>query len=97
VPVPWIVQSERLEIMYHSIHYLTRSGASLVDPGRSSPPGAGRRGRSPPGRPRTITRWCSTATPGRAARQPPEHHQRPARGVPLDGTDGAIRGTLGLL
>jgi predicted dehydrogenase len=50
-PWPWLVHSDRLEIMYHSIHYLDAIRAVLGSRRGYSAPAAGRPVRSPPGRP----------------------------------------------
>lgn len=95
---PWLVGSDRLEIMYHSIHYLDAVRSILGDPVRVFASASRTPGQVAVGETRTI----STLIFGGDVRAVlhVNHENRthdPRAEFRIDGTDGAIRGTLGLL
>lgn len=95
---PWLANSDRLEIMYHSIHYLDAVRSILGDPVRVFA-AAGRT----PGQPEAgETRTVSTLLFDDGARAVLHVNHQNRTGdfraeFRIDGDKGAIRGTLGLL
>lgn len=95
---PWLVESDRLEVMYHSIHYLDAIRSILGDPVRVFAAG----GRTPGQQPKAETRSISTLLFADGTRAVVHvNHENFAGDVEatfrLDGSEGAIKGTLGLL
>ncbi|HEY4463119.1 MAG TPA: Gfo/Idh/MocA family oxidoreductase [Streptosporangiaceae bacterium] len=97
-PWPWLVQSDRLEIMYHSIHYLDAIRAVLGEPGHVFCTGSRTPGQLAAGETRTIS---TLVFPGDARGLVHATHENrtgdPEATFRIDGTDGSIKGTLGLL
>lgn len=95
---PWLERSERLEIMFHSIHYLDAVRSILGDPDRVWCTGSRTPGQRPRGETRTIT---ALVYPGDVRAVLSVNHENRAgdtvAGFRLDGSDGTIRGTVGLL
>lgn len=95
---PWILESERLDLTYHSIHYLDATRAFLGEPERvfcatSRQPGQVARGES---------RTMSTLVYADDVRVLLHVHHNNRFGPPravyqVDGAHGRIQGTLGLL
>lgn len=95
---PWLVQSERLEIMYHSIHYLDAIRSILGDPARVFASAARTPGQVPRGETRTISTLVFDDDCRAVLHVNHENRTRDPRAeFRIDGTDGAIRGTMGLL
>jgi predicted dehydrogenase len=95
---PWLVDSERLEIFYHSIHYLDAVRSIFGDPDRVFCA----LGRRPGQLARGETRSMSTLVydDGRRALLHVNHenHGGDQRAeFRIDGSEGSVRGTLGLL
>ncbi|MFW6775012.1 Gfo/Idh/MocA family protein [Nocardioides sp. CPCC 205120] len=95
---PWLLTSDRLEIAYHSIHYLDAIRSILGDP-TSAYCAAGRRpGQAPAAETRTMTtlRFPSGASAGLHVNH--ENLGGDARAeFRLDGSEGSVRGELGML
>lgn len=94
----WLFRSPRLDLWYHSIHYLDSVRSVLGDPERVYAVG----GRTPGQGPSGETRTASTLTfpGGRHAIVQVNHENRAGDAVAsyrIDGSEGAIRGTIGLL
>jgi len=94
----WLVRSERLDLMYHSIHYLDAVRSILGDPERVFGAASRRTGQVATGETRTI----STLLYADGARAVLHVNHENLGGdqraeFRIDGTEGAIRGTLGLL
>jgi len=95
---PWLVTSDRLEIMYHSIHYLDAIRSILGDPVRVFSTGS----RTPGQVPQAETRSINTLIFDSDVRALVHTTHENVSGDPealfrIDGTDGSIKGTLGLL
>jgi predicted dehydrogenase len=95
---PWLVESDRLDLMYHSIHYFDSIRSIFQDPELvwSSA------GRTPGQLPKGETRTVSTLVfgDGRLAVVHTNHENVAGDAQALfriEGSEGAIRGTLGLL
>jgi predicted dehydrogenase len=97
-PWPWLVDSDRLEIMYHSIHYLDAIRAVLGEPARVFCTGSRTPGQVAAGETRTIS---TLVFPGNArGLVHATHENRTGDGEAvfrIDGSGGSIKGTLGLL
>ena len=94
----WLGTEPRLEIFYHSIHYFDTIRAILGDPVRVFSTQSRRPGQRPVGETRTTS---VLVYPGEVRALVHANHEN-ARGdnsatFRIDGTDGSIRGTLGLL
>ena len=95
---PWLVESDRLEILYHSIHYFDSIRSIIGTPERVFS-AAGRR----PGQVASAeTRSMSVLLyPNGVRALVHANHENQGGDVSatfrIDGTDGAIRGTIGLL
>ncbi|MFC5751839.1 Gfo/Idh/MocA family protein [Actinomadura rugatobispora] len=94
----WLMRSDRLEIMYHSIHYLDAVRSILGDPVRVFAAASRTPGQAAAGETRTI----STLLFGGGARAVLHVNHENRTGdqraeFRIDGDKGAIRGTLGLL
>ncbi|RAY11544.1 gfo/Idh/MocA family oxidoreductase [Actinomadura craniellae] len=94
----WLVRSERLEIMYHSIHYLDAIRSILGDPVRVFAAASRTPGQVAAGETRTMSTLLFEN--GARALLHVNHENRtgdPRAEFRIDGDGGAIRGTLGLL
>lgn len=94
----WLVRSERLEIMYHSIHYLDAVRSILGDPSRVFCAASRTPGQAEAGESRTISTLLFDS--GARALLHVNHENRTGdfrAEFRIDGDRGAIRGTLGLL
>lgn len=95
---PWIVDSERLDLMYHSIHYFDSIRAVLGDPERVFCAAGRRPGQLAVGESRTMTTMLFTS--GARAHVNVNHENisgdYEAR-FRIDGSAGSLRGTIGLL
>jgi predicted dehydrogenase len=93
----WLVESDRLELMYHSIHYFDAIRSILGDPVRVFGSQARRPGQVPRGETRTTS---VLIYPGDVRAVVHVNHENVSGAnraeFRLDGTDGTIRGTLGL-
>ncbi|MWA03573.1 gfo/Idh/MocA family oxidoreductase [Actinomadura sp. LD22] len=95
---PWLVRSERLEIMYHSIHYLDAVRSILGDPSRVFCAASRTPGQAEAGESRTMSTLLFDG--GARAVLHVNHENRTGdfrAEFRIDGDKGAIRGTLGLL
>jgi predicted dehydrogenase len=94
----WLLTSERLEIAYHSIHYLDTIRSILGNPVNVFCTGSRRPGQLATGETRTMS---TLVFPGEVrALVHATHENRTGdfqAAFRVDGTDGAIKGTLGLL
>ena len=94
----WLVESPRLEIMYHSIHYLDAIRSILGDPLRVFSTGSRRSGQLAAGETRTISTLVFDGDTRAVLHVNHENQGGDQRAeFRIDGTAGAIRGTLGLL
>ncbi len=94
----WLVTSPRLDLMYHSIHYLDTVRALLGDPHSVYCAGGRRPGQAVAGETRTFT--TLTYEDGRRALIKVNHENHTgdqSATFRIDGSHGAIRGTIGLL
>ncbi|QFG26195.1 Gfo/Idh/MocA family protein [Actinomadura sp. WMMB 499] len=94
----WLVRSERLEIMYHSIHYLDAVRSILGDPARVFCAASRTPGQAEAGESRTMSTLLFES--GARAILHVNHENRAGdfrAEFRIDGDKGAIRGTLGLL
>jgi predicted dehydrogenase len=95
---PWLEKEERLEMQYHSLHYVDAARAFMGTPRLVWGSGARIPGQTAIGETRTIS---VLVYPGerRALIQSTHASQwgDPSATFRIEGTDGAIRGTLGLL
>ena len=95
---PWIYASERLEIMYHSIHYVDSLRFLLGDPDRIFTSASRSPGESTPGETRTLTIWEYTSNL-RALIDVNHGTWQDDRFATfrIEGTEGVAKGTIGLL
>ena len=95
---PWIYASDRLEVMYHSIHYLDSLRYLLGTPDRVFCSGTRSPGETTPGETRTLTVWEYAS--GRRALIDVNHgtwqDDRYAT-FRIEGTEGLAKGTIGLM
>lgn len=95
---PWLVSSQRLEISYHSIHYLDAIRSILGDPVKVFCAGSRRPGQVPLGETRTMSTLLFAEGTRAVLHVNHENlggdHRAEFR---LDGSQGSVRGTLGLL
>jgi predicted dehydrogenase len=95
---PWLVDAEQLDLFYHSIHYFDAIRSVLGDPVRVFGTQSRRSGQVPLGETRTIS---TLIYPGDVRAVVHTNHEnvsgRNRAEFQIDGTDGTIRGTLGLL
>jgi predicted dehydrogenase len=95
---PWLVESPRLDLMYHSIHYFDTVRALLGDPAGVQCVRARRPGQLAAGETRTIT--TMTFDSGALANVRVNHENQTGDQEALfriDGESGSIKGTIGLL
>ena len=94
----WLVESAQLDLMYHSIHYFDSVRSILGDPSTLYCVAGRRRGQAPAGETRTTT--TMTFPSGVRALVNVNHENvtdDPSATFRLDGTQGSVRGTIGLL
>lgn len=95
---PWLVSSPRLEISYHSIHYLDTIRSFLGEPERVFCTGSRTPGQAPVGETRTMS---TLVFPGDVRALVHATHENlprePQARFRIDGSEGCIDGTLGLL
>src|SRR5579875_218549 len=97
-PWPWLVRSDRLEIMYHSIHYLDAIRAVLGDPVRVFCAGGRTPGQAATGETRTLSTLVFPGNPRGLVHATHENRTGDAEATfRIDGAEGSIKGTLGLL
>lgn len=95
---PWLVTADRLEINYHSIHYLDSIRSILGDPHTVFSAGGRRPGQLVKGETRTMSTLVFDE--GISAVLHVNHENLgndPRAEFRLDGSEGSVRGTLGLL
>jgi len=94
----WLVESERLEVSYHSIHYLDAVRSILGDPRSVFCVGGRRPGQVPRGETRTMTTLVFDDGVSAGLHV---NHENIAGDIGahyrVDGSEGSVRGTLGLL
>lgn len=95
---PWLVTSDRLEIMYHSIHYLDAIRAILGDPVRVFSTGSMTPGQIPKAETRTMSTLVYEGNVRALVHTTHENLSAdPEALFRIDGSEGSIKGTLGLL
>lgn len=95
---PWLVISDRLEIMYHSIHYLDAIRAVLGDPVRVFATGSRTPDQAAVGETRTISTLVFDNDVRAVLHVTHENRSDdPEALFRIDGSHGSIKGTLGLL
>ncbi len=95
---PWLVTSDRLEVMYHSIHYFDAIRSILGDPVRVFCAGSRTPGQVPVAETRTMSTLVFVGDVRALVHVTHENRTRDPEAVfRIDGSEGAIRGTLGLL
>lgn len=95
---PWLVTSPRLEIMFHSIHYVDAIRSVFGDPERVFCAHSRRPGQLAQGETRTMT--TMTFPDGRVALIHSNHENLAGDQVAayrIDGAEGSIKGTFGLM
>lgn len=95
---PWIYASPRLEVMYHSIHYLDSLRFLLGDPATVFSSGTRSPGEATPGETRTLTIW-EYAGGARVLVDVCHGTWQEDRYATfrLEGTNGVAKGTIGLM
>jgi predicted dehydrogenase len=95
---PWLMEAPRLELFYHSIHYLDAIRSLIGDPVQVFGTQSRRPGQLPIGETRTIS---TLVYPGDVRALVHANHENVSGDnraeFQIDGTDGSIRGTLGLM
>lgn len=94
----WLAKRERLEVWYHSIHYLDSVRALLGNPVRAYSVGSRTPGQKVLGETRTMTTLSFAS--GANALLHVNHENRtgdPHAAYRIDGSHGSIKGTIGLL
>ena len=94
----WLAKLEKLEVWYHSIHYLDSVRALLGDPVRAYAVGSRTPGQKVAGETRTMTTLSFAS--GAHAILHVNHENRtgdPHAEFRIDGSGGSIKGTIGLL
>ncbi|WP_051426216.1 Gfo/Idh/MocA family protein [Jiangella gansuensis] len=94
----WLYRSDRLDYWYHSIHYLDAVRSVLGDPATVYAAAGRTPGQGPAGETRTIS--TLTYPSGAHAMVFVNHENRAGDTVAqfrIDGSEGAVRGTIGLL
>lgn len=95
---PWLVESERLEIMYHSIHYLDAIRSVLGDPTRVFATSSRTPGQVARGETRTMSTLVFEGDARALVHVTHENRSRdPSALFGIDGSEGSIQGTLGLV
>ena len=95
---PWLVSSERLEINFHSIHYLDSIRSILGDPTTVFCVGGRRPGQIVKGETRTMSTLAFSNGTNAVLHVNHENLGGDNRAeFRLDGSEGSVRGTLGLL
>jgi predicted dehydrogenase len=95
---PWLVTADRLEIMFHSIHYVDAIRAVLGDPVRVFATGSRTPGQTPHAETRTISTLIFEGDVRAVVHVTHENRSRDAEALfRIDGSEGSIKGTLGLL
>lgn len=95
---PWLVTSDRLEIMYHSIHYLDAIRALLGDPVRVFCTGSRTAGQVARGETRSMSTLVFDGDVRALLHVTHENRSRDVEALfRIDGSEGSIKGTLGLL
>jgi predicted dehydrogenase len=95
---PWIYASDRLEVMYHSIHYLDSLRFLMGEPDRVFATGSRSPGETTPGETRTITVWEYDAGPRALVDVNHGTWQDDRYAIfRVEGTEGVAKGTIGLL
>ena len=93
----WLVESDRLDLMYHSIHYIDAIRAIAGEPVRVYGSQTRRPGQTPRGETRTTSVLTYPGNLRAVVQVNHEHIAGPNRAeFQVDGTDGTVRGTLGL-
>lgn len=94
----WLVESEQLDLMYHSIHYFDSVRSILGDP-ETLYCAAGRRpGQVPAGETRSMTTMTFPTGPRALVNVNHENVTGdPSATFRLDGSQGSVRGSIGLL
>lgn len=94
----WFAKRDRMEITYHSIHYFDAIRSVLGEPELVFATGSRAPGQYPVGETRTI---ATLVYPGEVRALVHSHHENRAGDIEaafrITGSEGAIRGTLGLL
>ena len=94
----WLVTSPRLEIMYHSIHYLDSVRSILGDPVRVFATGSRTPGQLAAGETRTINTLIFDGDVRAVLHVTHENRTADAEALfRIDGNQGSVKGTLGLL
>jgi predicted dehydrogenase len=94
----WLVGSERLEVAYHSIHYVDSIRSILGDPRSVFCVGGRRPGQAPVGETRTMTTLVFDDGVSAGLHVNHENITGDVRAeFRLDGSEGSVRGTIGLL
>lgn len=95
---PWLLEVDGLDLMYHSIHYLDSLRSLFGEPRSVSTSGFRYPGQAPIGETRTVT-VCDYSDTFGAVVSVNHNNWTEDRHATLriDGTEGYIRGTLGLL
>lgn len=95
---PWLVQAPRLEIQYHSIHYLDAVRSILGNPARVFAVLGRTEGQIATGETRSMSTLIFESGARALLHVNHENHWGDATAeFRIDGTSGSIRGTLGLL
>lgn len=95
---PWLLTAERLEINYHSIHYLDAIRSILGDPRNVFSVGGRRPGQAAKGETRTMSTLAFDDGVSAVLHVNHENIGGDSRAeFRLDGSEGSVRGTLGLL
>jgi predicted dehydrogenase len=95
---PWLLTVDRLEINYHSIHYLDSIRSILGNPSTVFCVGGRRPGQLAKGETRTMTTLAFDGGAVASLHVNHENHGGDFRAeFRLEGSEGAVRGTIGLL
>ncbi|GAA0271925.1 Gfo/Idh/MocA family oxidoreductase [Cryptosporangium japonicum] len=94
----WLAKREKLEVWYHSIHYLDSVRALLGNPARAYAVGSRTPGQRVAGETRTITTLSFAAGANAILHVNHENRTGDAHAAyRIDGSRGSIKGTIGLL
>lgn len=95
---PWLMEAPKLELFYHSIHYFDAIRSLIGDPMRVFGTQSRRPGQLARGETRTISTLVYPADLRAVVHSNHENVSADNRAeFQIDGTDGSIRGTLGLM